>query len=213
MENTVLLSTAYFGPIRYFSRFLLFPQRIIERFDNYSKQSYRNRCRIYGANGILSLSIPVLKGPAHKTLVRDIRIDYSKNWPKLHWKGIESAYMHSPFFEFYMDDIRAILEKQHKFLLDINLETLDYLLECLEIDGGYTLSETFTESGGRGFIDCRENIHPKREAGDDEFFRAEPYNQIFSERFGFQADLSIIDLLFNEGPNAGSVLENCLVRT
>jgi hypothetical protein len=213
MENTILLSTAYFGPIRYFSRFLLFPKRIIERFDNYTKQTYRNRCRIYAANGILSLSVPVLKGPEHKTKVRDIRIDYSKNWPKLHWKGIESAYMHSPFFEFYMDEIRGILEKHHEFLLDLNLETLDYLLECLEIGGGYTLSGTYGEAGTGGYVDCRENIHPKKEAGDDEFFRSEPYKQIFSERFGFQADLSVIDLLFNEGPNAGSVLQKCLLRT
>ena len=130
-DNTVLLSTSYFGPVQYFTKFLLFPQRVIERFDNYTKQTYRNRCKIYGANGIITLSVPVLKGPSHKTHVRDIRIDYSKNWRKLHWKGIESAYRHSPFCEFYMDDIRAFLEMQHGFLLDINLEILDYLLESL----------------------------------------------------------------------------------
>ena len=93
-EETVLLSTSYFGSIQYFTKFLLYPHRYIERYDHYTKQTYRNRCNIFGANGVLSLSIPVLKGPLHKTYVKDIRIDYSKNWRKLHWKGIESAYMH-----------------------------------------------------------------------------------------------------------------------
>jgi hypothetical protein len=134
-ENTVLLSTTYFGPIQYFTKFILYPNRLIEQFDHYSKQSYRNRCIIYGANGALTLSIPVLKGPGQKTRVMDIRIDYSRNWRKLHWKGIESAYRHSPFFEFYMDDIQAFLEKKHDFLLDLNLDILDYLLEAVEITG------------------------------------------------------------------------------
>ncbi|MFC2098414.1 WbqC family protein [Bacteroidota bacterium] len=207
-EDTVLLSTSYFGSIQYFTKFLLYPNRYIERYDHYTKQTYRNRCNIFGANGVLSLSIPVLKGPLHKTYVKDIRIDYSKNWRKLHWKGIESAYMHSPFFEFYMDDISKFLEKQHEFLLDLNTEFLEYLLELLEIDGSYTYTEGFIESGD--FTDCRDTIHPKKSPLNDPSFISSPYSQVFADRLGFQENLSIIDMLFNEGPNARAVLENCL---
>lgn len=212
MESTVLLSTSYFGPVQYFSKFLLYPGRIMERFDHYTRQSYRNRCYIYGANGLLALSIPVRKGPAQKTPVRDIRIDYGKNWRKLHWKGIESAYRHSPFFEFYMDDVRRFLEGSHEFLLDLNLEILDYLLDALEIEGGYALSDRFNPPGNGFSTDCRELIHPKRDCTEDPEFIAEPYAQVFQQQHGFLPNMSIMDLLFNEGPLARTVLEKCLRR-
>jgi hypothetical protein len=163
-----------------------------------------------GANGVLTLSIPVLKGPHHKTYVKDIRIDYSKNWRKLHWKGIESAYMHSPFFEFYLDEIRSLLEKKHNYLIDLNLEVLDYLLGILEIEGSYSLSEKYIELGSAALLDTREIIHPKREIAQDSQFKAVKYSQVFADRLGFQENLSIIDLIFNEGPNARFVLEKCL---
>lgn len=211
-ENTVLLTTSYFGSIQYFTKFLIHPHRIIERYDHYTKQSYRNRCTIYGANGVLALSIPVLKGPGHKSHVKDIRIDYNKNWRKLHWKGIESAYRHSPFFEFYMDDVQSFLDKKHSFLIDLNLDIMDYLLEALEISGGYSLTKEFTEQGCEQFNDCRETIHPKKKFSEDPDFRAEPYPQVFADRLGFQKNLSVIDLLFNEGPNARSLLDRSVRR-
>ena len=211
-EETVLLTTSYFGPIQYFTKFLIHPLRIIEQFDNYTKQTYRNRCNIYGANGILSLSIPVLKNAGHKSHVKDIRIDYNKNWRKLHWKGIESAYRHSPFFEFYMDDVQSFLEKKHSFLIDLNLEILDYLLVAFDISGNYSLSDAFSEPGRKQFIDCRETINPKIKFSDDTVFRSEPYSQVFSDRLGFQENLSVIDLLFNEGSNAGTILGKSILK-
>jgi hypothetical protein len=211
-ENTVLLSTTYFGPIQYFTKFILYPNRLIEQFDHYSKQSYRNRCIIYGANGALTLSIPVLKGPGQKTRVMDIRIDYSRNWRKLHWKGIESAYNQSPFFEFYMDDIRAFLEKKYDFLLDLNLELLDYLLESHEIPGKYSLTKEYVEPSSGSIMDARFTIHPKLDYADDMHFSAIPYAQVFSDRLGFLGNLSILDLMFNEGPNAGMIMEKCIRR-
>ena len=206
-QDTVLLSTAYFAPIHYFSKFLQFPSQIIERYDHYTKQTYRNRCNILGANGVLTLSIPVLKGSRHKTYVRDIRIDYSKNWQKFHWKGIESAYMHSPFFEFYLDEILQLLEKKHSFLLELNLEILDFLLDTLEIKADYKLSNDFIESTPELLYDFREIIHPKKKSEEDSHYHSEPYPQVFSDRFGFKENLSILDLIFNEGPNALTILE------
>ena len=210
-QDTALLSTAYFGPVHYFTKFLQYPYRIIERYDHYTKQTFRNRCNILGANGILTLSIPVLKGDHHKTYVKDIRIDYSKNWQKLHWKGIESAYMHSPFFEFYLDEIMRLLEKEHGFLIELNLEILDFLLDSLEISGDYGLSDEFFESLPGNIQDCREIIHPKKNPGEDLDYRSESYPQVFSDKFGFQENLSIMDLLFNEGPNARLVLEKSYI--
>jgi len=209
-EDTVLLSTAYFGPIQYFTKFLISTKRIIERYDHYSKQTYRNRCKIYGGNGVLILSIPVQKGSEHKSHVRDVRIDYVKNWQKRHWKGIESAYMHSPFFEFYMDDFQSFLGKKYEFLIDLNLELLDFLLKALDIEIEYSLTDDFIETGPQQIIDCREIIHPKRDFASDPHFRAQTYPQVFADRMGFKENLSIIDLLFNEGPNARSVLEKSI---
>lgn len=153
------------------------------------------------------------EGGQHKTYVKDIRIDYSKNWQKLHWKGIESAYMHSPFFEFYLDEIRLLLERKHSFLLELNLQILDFLLDSLEISRDYSLSEDFFETVPENLQDYREVIHPKKDPGTDMNFRAEPYPQVFSDKHGFQENLSIMDLLFNEGPNARMILEKSLKET
>ena len=143
-----------------------------------------------------------------------MRIDYSKNWRKLHWKGIESAYMHSPFFEFYMDEIGAILEKKHEFLLDLSLESVEFGMQALELEGNYSLSDEFIEQVPGGCDDFRELIQPKLHPEGDPASHSEPYPQVFGDRHGFKKNLSILDLLFNEGPNARSVLEKCVkIRT
>ena len=209
-KKPALLSTTYFGPVQYYAVFLHHPGRIIERHDNYTKQTYRNRCNIYGANGILSLSIPVLKGPDHKSKVKDIRIDYSKNWRKLHWKGIESAYRHSPFFEFLLDEIRSFFEKEYTFLIDINTEIMVRILGDLDMDPEFSFTDDFIDAGRQDLADYRESIHPKVEEGSDPAFRPHPYHQVFSEKHGFLPNLSILDLIFNEGPNARTILEKSL---
>jgi hypothetical protein len=208
--DTALLSTSYLGPVQYFTKFLVHPVQIIEQYDHYIKQTYRNRCNIMGANGMLPLSIPVLKGQAHKTFVRDIRIDYDKKWQKLHWRRIESAYRHSPFFEFYMDDFSPFYEKRFEFLLDFNTTLLEIVLQSLEIDNTTDFSEEFIHAGTGDHADYREAIHPKRDLSSDPLFVPLSYQQVFTERHGFKANLSIIDLLFNEGPNARLVLEKCI---
>lgn len=208
--DTALLSITYLGPVQYFTKFLLHPVRIIERYDHYIKQTYRNRCNIMGANGILPLSIPVLKGQAHKTYVRDIRIDYNKKWQKLHWRSMESAYRHSPFFEFYTDELYPFYEKRFEFLIDFNAALLELVLQSLEIENTLNYSREFIDAGIVDYADYRETIHPKRDLSSDPLFVPLTYRQVFVERLGFKANLSIIDLLFNEGPNARSVLEQCI---
>ena len=207
-----LLSITYLGPVQYFTKFLLHAEPIVEQYDHYIKQTYRNRCHIMGANGMLPLSIPVSKGNSHKTYVRDIRIDNQKKWQKLHWRSIESAYRHSPFFEFYMDELSPFYEKNYSFLLDYDAALLEWLLRSLEMNNNLSYSMEFADTVQKDTADYREVIHPKRDLSSDPFFVPVVYPQVFADRHGFRANLSIIDLLFNEGPNARSVLEQSIAH-
>src|SRR4030043_493509 len=135
-----LLSTAYLGSVQYFSKFLLYRGIEIEQWENYQKQSSRNRCYIYGANGRQCLVIPVSKGSDLKTPIRDVTIDYSKPWQKNHWKSIESAYRLSPCFEFYEDALVGFYEKGYrkKFLFDWNAGLMQVILGLLQVPAAYT---------------------------------------------------------------------------
>ena len=128
-----LLTTSYFPPIQYYSKLIKKEKIIIEQYEHYGKQSYRNRCDIYGANGLLTLSVPVIKGARKKIITKDIKIEYVEDWRKVHFKGIESAYRKSPFYEYYIDDIEPIFSKEYKYLLDLNNDILGVLNEILEI--------------------------------------------------------------------------------
>lgn len=209
-QDIALLSSAYLGPVQYFTKFMIHPLQIIEGFDHYTKQTYRNRCHIMGANRILPLSIPVLKGQAHKTYVRDVRIDDRKKWQRLHWKSITSAYRRSPFFEFYMDEFAPYFERRFEFLFDFNAALLEVVLGDLDFEHNILYTDHFIDSPAENCADYREVVHPKRDLSADPFFVPVPYQQVFAERLGFGANLSIIDLLFNEGPNARNVLEQCV---
>ncbi|MFA8435158.1 MAG: WbqC family protein [Marinifilaceae bacterium] len=212
MENkSILLSTAYFAPIQYYCKLVQYQDVLIEKFENYSKQSYRNRCNIYGANGLLSLSVPIEKASKKKILTKDVRITYDTNWQKLHWKGIESAYKSSPYYEYYIDDIQRFFHKKWDYLLDFNMEIQEELLNILEITPNLSLSEDYIESLPEGMLDLRDGIHPKKSKNmDDPHFDAEAYTQVFSDRHGFLPNLSILDAIFNLGPEAISYLEGCV---
>lgn len=204
MSEKAILSTAYLGPIQYYSKILKYNQVFIEVNENFIKQTYRNRCKIYGANGELSLSIPVKKTDI-KTKIKDLLIDYDTNWRKLHWKSIESAYRSSPFFEFYADDFLPFYNKKYKFLLDFNTEIQSMILDHLEIEFEMNFTKEYISYDKIDFPDFREKINPKMNIPDSEFEAIE-YTQVFAEKYGFIPNLSIIDLLFNEGPNAIGIL-------
>ena len=201
------LPLTYLGPVTYYSRFFLHKEIFIERFDNYQKQTYRNRCRIYTANGPLSLTIPVLTDSAHKILVRDIRIDNSRSWKRLHVKGIESAYRSAPFYEYYIDSLLPFYQKDYCFLIDLNLGLQSVLLEQSGIISGFVLTDSYIHDTGMQTLDYREIIHPKKSLAACPFFTPVTYSQVFMERFGFIPNLSVIDLLFNMGPEAPEVLK------
>lgn len=204
MNISILLTTAYLAPIQYYSKLVQFDKVIIEAHENFIKQSYRNRCNIYGANGKLPLSIPIKKDKP-KTKIKDIRIDYDTNWRKLHWKSIESAYRSSPFFEFYQDDIRPFYDVKYTYLLDFNHDIQKIICEQLEIEPTVSFSEEYHTELDQSICDFRDKIHPKKKFEDSQF-NPTKYTQVFQDKHGFLPNLSIIDLLFNEGPNAINVL-------
>ncbi|MDR0726291.1 MAG: WbqC family protein [Prevotellaceae bacterium] len=205
----IILSTAYLPNVQYFSK-LLCEDIIIEQHENYPKQTFRNRCEILSANGIISLTIPI-KHSANKIKIRDVEIDYTDNWQRLHWRTINTAYRSSPFFVYYADDFLPFYEKKEKFLFDFNCKMLDKLIELIGIKTQITLSSNYLHNEGTGTIDCRNTITPKNKPEDPEFFPS-PYYQVFSGKFGFQPNLSILDLLCNEGNNSYSIIENSTKR-
>ena len=207
----ILLSTAYFAPIRYFSKLAVYPEIYIEQHENFIKQTYRNRTVILGANGSISLIVPVEKGREKKIKIKDLRIAYDEEWQRNHWRTIFSAYNSSPFFEYYADDIEPFFRKKHNFLFDFNQQITETLAEILEIPLSLNLTREF-EQVPENCLNFREQISPKTHLIDpDPHFAAQYYTQVFSEKFGFVPDLSILDLLFNEGPSSQSILEKCFL--
>ncbi|MFP4620908.1 MAG: WbqC family protein [Bacteroidales bacterium] len=205
-----LLSPTYLGPVQFYTKFLLYDEVLIETRENYQKQSYRNRCIIFSANGILSLTVPVTKD-CQKVLTRDIRIDNTLEWQKNHWNSFESAYSASPFFEFFMDDFLPFYNRRYDFLLDFNLELQDLILGHLEIDTPVKFTKEFYKKPPPDTDDYRDVTHPKKRMKKrDPDFQPAFYYQVFQDRHGFVPNLSIIDLLFNEGANAENILKQSI---
>jgi len=214
MNSTLLLSTAYFAPIQYYTKLFANDSVWIEQFEHYSKQSFRNRCDLLAANGPLSLSIPIKKETQAKVLTKDVRIDYDLPWQRMHWKSIESAYRHSPFYEYYIDSFERFFHNRYEFLLDLNLEIQSQMLLELDVECQFELTTDYCPSSQFEGTDLRDAIHPKPcFKQEDPNFQAEAYYQVFGDRFGFTPNLSILDLLFNEGPCAINILDQSFLRT
>ena len=201
LRGKVCFSTAYLPPVSYFAVLLHAENVWLEACENYVKQSYRNRCRIATANGVETLSIPVESNSGQKNPIRDVRISTHGNWQLTHWRAITSAYMNSPFFEYYQDDFRPFYENKWTFLWDYNHELLTLILQLLNENPKIILWEIYQDKSNE-INDLREIIHPKK----DPVFLSKSYYQVFENKFGFLPDLSIIDLLFNMGNEAVMML-------
>jgi len=195
MPSDLLLSTAYFPPAEYFSLIKNAANVFIEQEENYTRQTYRNRCRIPAANGILTLSVPVMKGTRVKAPVKDILIDNSKRWPQVHLRAMMSAYNRSPYYQYYYESIGKIILGNHKYLLDLNDELLYACLKIIGIDKCIEHTSQYESDSGK-IEDFRYSRTQKRTSG----FILKPYIQVFKSNF--VDDLSIIDLIFNTGPES-----------
>ena len=198
----VLLTTAYLPPISYIAGCLCSDQIIIERFETYPKQTFRNRCNIYGPNGLQNLSIPVVKVNGNHTQTKDIRIYQNIPWKRLHWRSIETAYNNSPFFLYYKDLFIKAFEKQFDFLIDLNSHLLITILDILKIKNEIGYTDHFLKDK-KGILDLQTFSNKKKTSSNDTFPH---YTQVFSPIHGFLADLSIIDLIFNLGPESKDFL-------
>lgn len=210
--NRVLLSTTYFPPVEYFAAIANAERVFMERCETFQKQSYRTRCTIYGANGPLSLIIPVKRTPTHKCPIESVEVDYSTPWILRHKRAMEAAYMTTPFFEYYKDDIYAILDRKEPSLFALNLSIIELFAELAGIRCDISFTEDYYRSEElqrMEITDLRERIHPKYRGTSllEEMQMEKPYFQVFSHKQGFIPNLSMLDLLSNEGPSTISFLK------
>ena len=194
----VLLSTTYFGPVQWYQKLHRADVVQIEKWESFIKQTYRNRCLIATTNGIQALTVPVVRNES--PLIKDIRISDHGNWRHLHWNALQSAYGESPFFEYYQDDIRPFFEKRWDYLLDFNEAICQKMCELIDIQPSIQYSSDFVAEPN-DVLDYRWAINPKHPIPDANF-TPKPYYQVYSEKHGFLPNLSVLDLLFNMGPES-----------
>lgn len=205
----VLLSTTYFGPVQWYQKLYRADAVLIEQWESFQKQTYRNRCHIATTNGVQALTVPVVR-PSQQTIenrqyIKDIRISDHGNWRHLHWMALQSAYGESPFFEYYQDDIRPFFERRWDYLLDFNESICIKMCELIDICPKISFTTAYYPCSQSASlcanIDFREAINPKHPTHDDDF-KPQPYYQVYANKHGFQSNLSVLDLLFNMGPES-----------
>jgi hypothetical protein len=201
MSGKILVSTAYLPPVEYFSSILQADEILIEKEENYKKQTYRNRCYILSAHGPQTLSVPVYLGSSHKTPVKNIRIDYSKRWQQVHLGALTAAYRSSPYFEYYFENFEKIITENKEFLLDLNSELIVVILNILKMEKRISYTSYF-EPVKNIKEDLRYKITPKEKSD----FTVKRYSQVFNNDKSFVQGMSIVDLIFNMGPDAGNYL-------
>jgi hypothetical protein len=194
----IILGSAYWPNIQYLFYILNSDSVYIDLYEHFQKQSYRNRTKILAANGELSLTIPVKNWKEHAP-VKDIEISYAEDWRKQHWRSIVSAYKNSPYFDFLEDELRSFYENEYKFLHEYNADQLKWIIKAFRLKKEIHYSNEYIDISSE--LDLREEIHPKKEISDRKLkeLLEKPYYQTFSEKMGFVSNLSVLDLIFNEG--------------
>lgn len=196
IDKGAILPLFYLPPVAYFTAIKNHrPDIVIEREEHFPKQTYRNRANIYSPDGILSLTVPVVKGSKMHTKVKDVKISYDFNWQRLHWMSLETCYRRSAYFEYYEDDFAPFYQKRFNYLFDFNEQLMQMLLKFIKLPFELKYTETY-EALYPQLEDLRDAMSAKKEYDAQQ----KPYFQVFEERNGFIKNLSIADLLFNQGP-------------
>jgi hypothetical protein len=202
IEKGAVLPMFYLPPVEYFVKLNAYRANIlIEKEEHFPKQTYRNRANVYTPDGVLGLTVPVIKGSKNHTKVKDIKISYDFNWQRLHWLSLQACYRRSAYFEYYEDELAPFYEKKFDYLFDYNEQLLQFVLKAMKMKIDYGFTESY-EASYEELADFRESINPKRETD----FNQKQYFQVFEERKGFLKNLSIVDLLFNQGPHSVNYL-------
>ena len=204
-SKPILIELQYLPPLEYFVLLMRGNTVLLDAHEHFEKQTYRNRCYIKGAHQVEKLTVPV-KGSGKKLKTSDIKIDYRQKWLQQHWRTLQAAYGKAPFFEHYAPFFSAIYEKRPERLWELNFEFLTLCLKLLQIEATLQLTETYLEQTNPDFLDFRSSINPKKSTVANKIYRPRPYNQIFGK--DFVDNLSVVDLLFTEGPAASLILHD-----
>ena len=205
MIMKILLPIFYLPPVSWFAVFLKEENEIVlEQYENFPKQTFRNRTNIYGANGRLSLIIPI--NHSGERVMKEIKVSHRENWQNLHWKSIKTAYQSSPYFEFYEDRLQKIFEFESDSLIQFNLNALKIVLDILKTEKAYSLNIEYVK------IPLEENYREKFSAKKESEIEMEEYYQTFTDKMGFMKDLSILDLICNKGPETLTYLKNIYTK-
>lgn len=218
---TLVIETQYLGTVQYYARLLHHKNVLIEQAEKFAKSTYRNRCYIATADGELRLSIPLFNGKDQRKTIKDIKISYDHAWQRLHWHSLTAAYRSSPYFEFYEDDFYPFYHKKFTYLLDFNQQLCALILKALQADVDINYTQKFRKLyDEQQFLDFRSAIHPNPRKARKELayqkaatYITPTYQQVFDDKLPFMPEVSIVDLLFNEGPNSATLLKNAFQVT
>ncbi|MDO3643098.1 WbqC family protein [Mucilaginibacter sp. L3T2-6] len=202
IEKGAVFPMFYLAPIEYFTKLVACKEGVlIEKEEHFPKQTYRNRAHIYTPDGLLAITVPVMKGSKNHTKIKDVKISYDFRWQQIQWSTLQTCYRRSAYFEFYEDEIIKFYENRFDYLFDYNEQYLHFLLKAMKLKIDYEYTQSY-QPDYPGVADYRHNINPKLESS----FKNKPYFQVFEDRHGFINNLSIIDLLFNQGPHSVNYL-------
>ncbi len=201
MESSAIFPLFYLPPVGYFSVLKEFADEFyIEMHEHFPKQTYRNRASVYSPNGVLDLTVPVVRGAKVHTRITEVKISNEFNWQRLHWKTFESCYRNSAYFEYYEDEFSVFYRKKYSHLFEFNVELLQWLMKQMKMDIEYNFTEEYIKEVGPG-LDFRSKWRVNEVIDGADY---KPYYQVFDDRQGFKPNLSIVDLLFNQGPQSRS---------